>query len=180
MNDATPGAEPSIPTDPATTTTTQQQQTITITNSNTKTIQRPIKYTQRTARKKNPNRKEIHKKAGIKVVIDKIVDYACMTSQRDHDTETNAVSGSTVHDKNNQEQTSTTTTENQQDDNSSDAEVQQLLYDYRCFKEEIQETIHDEDYNDINEVDPNRESEYKKEVRSEAEVQQSLSDPQSF
>ena len=81
---------------------------------------------------------------------------------------------------NNQEQTSTTATENQQDDNSSDAEVQQLLYDYRCFKEEIQEAIHDKDYDGINEVDPNREGKYRKEARSEAEVQQSLSDPQSF
>lgn len=48
------------------------------------------------------------------------------------------------------------------------------------FKEEIQETIHNKDYNSIEDIDPNSESEYGKETRNEAEVQQSLSDPRSF
>ena len=83
----------------------------------------------------------MQKKAGIKLVMDKMYDYACMAFQREEEEKTTTPSSSTANNNNNQKQTTTTTPENRQDNNSSDAEVQQLLYDHRCFKGEIQAAI---------------------------------------
>ena len=60
------------------------------------------------------------------------------------------------------ERTSTTTTTSAaySDDESSEAEVQQLRWDYRCLEEEMKAAIRDEDSDDIDEVKQNRESEY--------------------
>ena len=149
---ATSGAEPRIPTELAT--TTQKQQTTTITNNNKTTTVQPPGYARKTSRKKNPQRKQKRKIKERILVLDKLNDIVSMEIQREL-----------------QDQIQTQT-ENQQDDNSSDAEVQQLLYDYRCFEEEIQEAIHNKDDIGIKEINPNRESEYGKEARSEVEVQQ--------
>ena len=98
----------------------------------------------------------------------KTVDVICMDIQQS--TETGEENSNTSN-----ERTSTpkTTTDAYSDDESSETEVRQLQWDYRCLEKEMKVAICDADYDDINEVDQNRESGYGTKARCAAEVQQS-------
>ena len=100
----------------------------------------------------------------------KTVDVICMDIQR-------CAEVGEDNSNTSKERTSTTTIDAYSEDESSEAEVQQLLCDLRCFEEEIQAAIHDKEFDGIDEVDQNRESEYGNNARRAAEVQQSSSDP---
>ena len=127
---ATPGAEPSIPTESATT-TTQKQQPITITNSNKTTTLQPPGYARKTSQKKNPQRKQKRKIMERMLVIDKLNDLAYMEIQRKFEDQIQAQQVNTENRSTTNEQTSTTTADAYGEDESSEAEVQQLLYDHQ-------------------------------------------------
>ena len=85
----------------------------------------------------------------MKLVVDEVYDLTCMEFQREAEHKTSAQLFRPKNNNNIDGQTATTTKENYRDDDSSEAKVQQLLYDHRCFGEEIQAAVQDNDYEGI-------------------------------
>ena len=76
-------------------------------------------------------------------VIEKFINVVCMESQRAEE----PVQAQQVDNENSitsNEHTSTTTSDVYEEEESSEAEVQQALYDYQCFEDDIQEAMQEE------------------------------------
>ena len=73
----------------------------------------------------------------MNLVVNKLYDLTCMECQSEAKDQTSAQLFRPGNNNNTDKQTTTTTKENYRYNDSSDAKVQQLLYNHKCFEEKI-------------------------------------------